>query len=311
MEVLQNSYIANKYKCSITVEASLIFPLVICILFLLLGPLCIVYTSSNIIISIDNQSKRISYYQMLKENIEKYDDNLLLDKLNNTELNNEVEMINSDDKEDFVLESIENLTNYGLIIYELMKNYDNNNIFNNIKYILPRRENIYDVNSKMITEDIYVHFKLPLNILYLNGVYQRFVNERRAFVGTDGDRYKDIEEEVTDEDLVYIAYNHIYSNVYHSKKSCTYLIKNLEKVNVINISDYKNDSGANYEKCNYCYRYYNTNANIVYITKYGECYHIEENCPRLTAYTKSINKTEADELGLRICEKCKREENNE
>ena len=301
-------FISNRIKCSITVEASLIFPIVICILFLLLGPLSIIYTSSNIMILLDKQSKNISYYEMLKENIDSNDDKLELDKLNNTELNKEIEMTTDpNEKKNYILESIENLTNYGLIIYNLMRDYDNNNIFNNIRLIIPKKEDIFDDNTKMITEDIYVYFKLPLNLFFVEDICQRFVNERRAFVGIYGDRYQTIDIQ-RDLELVYIAYNHIYSNVYHIKKECTYLIKNVQRININNITNYKNDAGSNYDKCIYCYKHYNgSDVKDVYITKYGIYYHIKNNCPKMTAYTKAITKDEANELELRICEKCRKE----
>lgn len=299
-------------KASITVEASLSFSLVLFVLFLILGPIFILQTSKEIIMSVDNQSKNISYYQMLKENIN--NENVDYKKLNNDSLNDQIYVSEAEtnDNDTFfnvITESLSNLCNYGLL-YATIKNNINqlrndNNPFDNLSLILPYDIDVYDEKTKNIKFDFITWFKLPYNLFNIADINQRFVSYRRAFVGVDGDRYENTTDAIEDSDKVYIARNHINSHIYHLDRYCTYLQKNTTKISFGNLSNYKNDNAESYFACEYCLKNVHlSNSSYIYITHYGDKYHYLEDCPKMTAIVTEITIDEAKERGLNACSKC-------
>lgn len=297
---------------SITVEAALSFSLVLFILFLTLGPIFILKSSEEIILATDNQSKQISYYEMLKENLD--NDNTDYKRLANNELNDEiyvnnVEVENDDIFSNVIYESLVNLCNYRLLYsnikHNLNKNNNEYNAYDNISLLLPYDIDVYDEKTKIIKYDFFTWFKLPYNLFGINDLNQRFVSFRRAFVGVDGDRYGDDNESENNSDKVYIANNYIYSQVYHVDRYCTYLEKHTTQITFGSLSDNVNNNGENYTACEYCIKNNHLSDNSkIYITQYGDKYHYLERCPKMTAIVKEITIDEANERGLRACSKC-------
>lgn len=299
---------------SITVEAALSFSLVLFILFLTLGPIFILKSSEEIILATDNQSKLISYYEMLKENLDS--DNTDYKRLANNELNDEIyvndaEVENKDVFSNVIFESLVNLCNYELLYANIKHNLNENqndyNAFDNLSILLPYDIDVYDEKTKIIKYDFFTWFKLPYNLFGINDINQRFVSLRRVFVGVDGDRYGENIEPEADSDKVFITKNHIYSHIYHVDRYCTYLEKHTTQITFSSLSENENHNGDQYTACDYCLRNTLLSDNSkIYITQYGDRYHYLERCPKMTAIVKEITLDEANERGMRACAKCSR-----
>ena len=72
----------NKYKFSITVEASLSFSITIFVLTIILGSLFVIESSKKIINKIENDSRNLSYYQMIKKNLDDENKSISFNGLN-------------------------------------------------------------------------------------------------------------------------------------------------------------------------------------------------------------------------------------
>lgn len=111
------------------------------------------------------------------------------------------------------------------------------------------------------------------------------------------DSSKDGESENADK--VYVTKS---GTVYHIYKDCTYLSIDLTKIKYIDVDDKRNASGGKYYPCSTCVKNI-TNMEDVYISKYGEVYHVDDKCR--TIY-HNILEISSDELGdRRLCSKCR------
>ena len=69
-------------------------------------------------------------------------------------------------------------------------NIDKKNAYSNNDLIIPNDMKVYDENTGMIKYDLTVFFKLPFDFFNLPDLYQRFVSNKRAFIGIDGNRFE-------------------------------------------------------------------------------------------------------------------------
>lgn len=106
-----------------------------------------------------------------------------------------------------------------------------------------------------------------------------------------------------DSDIVYITAN---GRVYHKSRDCTYLKVKVEKIQYSDIDYVRNISGEKYKKCLRCIGN-GTDVfagNIpVYISKYGNRYHIINNCNAISKNIMAVKLSEVCEM--RACSKCR------
>ena len=69
-------------------------------------------------------------------------------------------------------------------------NIDKKNAYSNNDLIIPNYMKVYDENTGMIKYDLTVFFKLSFDFFNLPDLYQRFVSNKRAFIGIDGNRFE-------------------------------------------------------------------------------------------------------------------------
>ena len=284
--------INKKLKGSITVEAAFSFTLTVFILFLMVGPLLIIKTSSDIIVELNKESKLRCQYEMVKyfskdtyiytKIKEKIDDNAFLSEN---------------------IDEIENIVNNIGIMYKTYTRYDDNESeYRNINYVYDLNPDIYDNEKNIVNYDYNFEFLLPYNLLHVRNVNKRLVNYRRAFVGADGNRFDSLYE---DGDFIYVANNVVNSSVYHTNINCTYLKKNTEGHKYEDIGFYRNYSNKKYTKCDYCFRGIAMKKDIIcYITRYGDKYHYKNDCPLMTAYVTKIPKENIELYNLKPCFRC-------
>lgn len=288
--------IENKnLKASITVEAAFSFTITIFVLFLMLGPLLIIKTTSDFLVELNEMSKIRCDYEMIKYASK---DTPLIKKIQN--------YLDDVDISESSIENIEDVTNNFVFTATFTNRYDESEReYKNINSIYSLNQNIYDDMTHIVRYDYIVDFLLPYNVLNVDGVVKRLINNRRAFVGSDGDRFDNDYEEG---EFIYVANNYVNSNVYHIDINCTYLVKKTISDEYRNIGSYRNYSNQKYSKCDYCFKKIKINNNtICYMTQYGDRFHYRDNCPLMTAYVTKIHKDSIENYNLRPCFKCAKE----
>lgn len=282
----------KRLKGSITVESAFVFTLTVFILFLMLGPLLIIKTTSDFIIELNQMSKTRCDYEMIKY------------KVRNTRVYDDIKSQVGEDS--LLLEHFDKIEQVVGDIYLFLdfndKYGDTESEYKNIDFVYDMSPSIYDEETDVVKYDYLVDFKLPYNVLHVHNVNNRLVSFRRAFVGADGNRF---DGEFEEGDHVYVANNYVNSSVYHLNLNCTYLIKRTTSFNYKNLSHYRNYENKKYTKCDYCFRSIRLNDETVcYITQYGDRFHYRSNCPLMTAYVTKIPKTSIEGYNLRPCFKC-------
>ena len=284
--------INKKFKASITVEAAFSFCITVFVLFLMLGPLLIIKTTSDLLIDLNEMSKIRCDYEMIKHNS---DGLSIKEKIKNfiNEYNIDIETINK----------IENTSNYVSFIFNANNKYDESKSeYKNVSFVYDLNPNVYDEATNIIRYDYVINFKLPYNILNVDEITKRLVSSRRAFVGSIGDRFDD---ESVDGDFVYVSNNYLNSNVYHTNINCTYLVKKTISFEYKNRANYRNDKNKNYSKCDYCFKNIKvSNETTCYATQYGDRFHYRPDCPVMTAYVTKLPKDKIDLYDLRACFRC-------
>ena len=283
-------------KASITVEASFTFTITIFVFFLMLGPLFIIKTSSDFMLELNNLSKSRCDYEMIKYGAK---DTTMYKKVE--------DYLNNNDELSKGIEKLEDVVNYSAMLLKFHNRYDAlQSEYNNISLMYDMNSDTYDVDTGIVKYDYLVSFNLPYNFFNIENISKRLVNVRRAFIGSDGDRFSS-ETEVGN--TVYVARNVTNSSVYHSDINCTYLKKKTINFEYSNLSTHRNYNNKKYSKCDYCFKSISLNGNTkCYVTQYGDKYHSISTCPKMTAYTTQLPIECIDEYNLRPCFRCVKKE---
>lgn len=138
--------------------------------------------------------------------------------------------------------------------------------------------------------------KLPFRLLQIQTCRFRQRVHTRAFTGVErreGDR-------TADQTIVYITET---GRVYHRRRDCTYLQLSISQMKYEDIPDLRNEGGGKYKPCERCTKKRQISSQTaVWITNYGDCYHISRSC---SGIRRSIKKTELSKVGKRTpCSKC-------
>lgn len=94
-----------------------------------------------------------------------------------------------------------------------------------------------------------------------------------------------------------------YGKVYHRNKGCVYLNPDIQQVAYCQVEAKRNVSGGKYDFCNRCGKgSAPTETSMVYITPYGDSWHLDKKCSGLK---RTIRKVLIEEIGgLPPCSKC-------
>ena len=285
----------KKLKASITVEAAFSFTITVFVLFLMIGPLLIIKTTSDFLIELNTMSKIRCDYEMIKY-VSK--DSKFYQKIQDYFYDKGISE-NS-------IEEVENAANDLIFTHNFSNRYtEEEREYRNINSVYSMNPIIYDDATHIVKFDYLIDFLLPYNVLNVDGVVKRLINNRRAFVGSDGDRF---DGEIEDGEFVYLANNYVNSNVYHVDLNCTYLVKKTQSDEYRNIGTYRNFNNQRYSKCDYCFKKNKIkDSTVCYITQYGDRFHYRADCPLMTAYVTKVYKENIERYNLRPCFKCAKE----
>ena len=89
-------------------------------------------------------------------------------------------------------------------------------------------------------------------------------------------------------------------SVYHTKLTCTHLLRNIQSISASQIKDIRNSSGGIYYECEYCNDY--DGSSVVYYTQYGSRYHKNSGCVQLQRTIIRVPLSEVKDR--KLCEKC-------
>ena len=105
-------------------------------------------------------------------------------------------------------------------------------------------------------------------------------------------------EEKEEDETVYITEK---GSVYHRDAGCTYLRPSVRSVGAGEVSSLRSANGAIYYRCESCG---GAPASAYYITAYGNRYHTDGKCKKISHNVISITLKEAQAQGKPPCSKC-------
>lgn len=91
-----------------------------------------------------------------------------------------------------------------------------------------------------------------------------------------------------------------YGNVYHKNRGCGYLVLSIKAVAADTVNEKRNESGECYLPCEFCKD--EGFVTVVYITSYGNRYHLNYKCRGIKRSVKEIPFSEVK--GASLCKKC-------
>lgn len=156
-------------------------------------------------------------------------------------------------------------------------------------------------NNSLLDIKLTYYIKNPFDVFGVAIIKVSEVKRTNAWLGEDSDSFTYNTSQVVDKDIyVYITSG---GSVYHTKKTCTYLTRNLKTSNVSETGSLRNNSGGKYYPCTICKA--DTATGEVYYTDYGDRYHKTAICTKLSRDILTVKKSSVPER--RECEKCKAE----
>jgi len=107
------------------------------------------------------------------------------------------------------------------------------------------------------------------------------------------------EEGDDDSEYVYITET---GSVYHVRNTCTSIRLSVREMMLGSLEGARNNGGGKYKPCERCAS--GTPPGIVYVTENGDRYHFKRDCSSLKRTVSKIKKSEAEEKGYRECKRC-------
>lgn len=306
-QITPNSNKKAYLSASATVEASLVIPLFIYAVMFVMYLIQIANIKQQVSTAMYNNVRKMSQYAYVysyfKDDKEDKDDSLAKEssKEENFEKSNSSQsesVINNSVVSSIIKNGISDVLAKELLIDELGEKFaDNNGIEGGNSGISLIQSKIVDDDSKI---KLVVSYKIK-NPFDIFGIGKTSVEESfttRAWLGEDNNSNQDGQEETQ---IVYITQT---GEVYHKDRACTYLNLSIHSVSKSSIPNIRNKSGGKYYKCEYCCTddsdtYGNQD---VYVTDYGECYHLNMNCSKLK---RTVLEVPIDKVGdRRSCSRC-------
>ena len=257
----------KKYKCSITVEASLCLP------FFLFAVMSLFYIVEYIRLS-----------NLVADSLIRQADNYI-------NLAYPVLEIGSDKLDklpDVITEAV------GEIYLSSTLTKDINSKINLLKIV----NGSFDfTDSKILKNNGYVditvdyHVQVPFSVIKNKHIKMHNEVFAHGFVGYEPE---DFEE---DNIYVYITTN---GTVYHLDSNCTHLKISVVPIGKEGLQSARNSSGGKYHPCERCIS--SGDCPVYYITNYGNKYHSSSSCSGLKRTVKKVKKSQVS--GRRPCSKC-------
>ena len=161
------------------------------------------------------------------------------------------------------------------------------------KYIVGGEYGVSFIGSEFPDDDGFIDLRVTyfvhMNIPVFGSFTHKYTEHirQRAYLGRRSSE-ADTDKEA-DSIYVYVAEN---GSVYHTTRSCTYLMPDIHFTSRASALD------RGYRVCEYCGA---VPGDPVYITSEGECYHSSINCSRIR---RTVSRKKLSEVNLPPCTKC-------
>lgn len=143
------------------------------------------------------------------------------------------------------------------------------------------------------TINLIVHYKIKIPLFPVPEIQVVQRTRRRIWIGEDTSYLRKTR---ASSGKVYVTPT---GNAYHLYADCDYIDVKLQAVSAGQLSSMRNKDGSIYYVCESCHP---QTQGIVYITAYGNRYHVSGSCP---AIEKDVIQVDEDEIGDRhLCSKC-------
>jgi hypothetical protein len=150
--------------------------------------------------------------------------------------------------------------------------------------------------------DLVADYRMQLPFHLLKSDWRTFQTRvhTRAFTGVENRGGESIGTEERD---VYITET---GRVYHDSLSCTYLKLSISQLKFCDIEAMRNENGGKYKACEKCCKtQILSGQKTIWITNFGDRYHVSRSCSGLKRLIRTIKRSEA---GSRTpCSKCGKE----
>lgn len=173
----------------------------------------------------------------------------------------------------------------------------------------PVKNLYFDTESTVFSDEnekdpsiLYIELKyepdMPFSIFSIMPMKKSIVINKRAWIGSQGGRGRSkYDPESMEEDrIVYLSNN---GSVYHEDPGCHYLSNVFLTAQAEQMPELRNESGGKYHACPSCRP---GNTGRVYYFANGSAYHSSEGCSAVTSYARAVRLSEAE--GLRACSYC-------
>ena len=150
------------------------------------------------------------------------------------------------------------------------------------------------------TLDLVMEYDIsfPFPVLGLSSLHRTVRSRRRCWIGREGRYGADANAGDEDEQIVYVGKN---STRYHPDRSCHYLSNKLTAVAWESVSGKRNTDGSKYYPCASCAKNAGKGS-TVYIMPSGGRYHTMQDCNAIMAYVRAVKLKEVKHLGT--CSYC-------
>lgn len=280
-----------KVKGSLTVEATLVFPLFFFVIVGFLYFFQVFQTQVKIQGNITEIAQEASRYGYLYE---------LLTSGKDEKGKEQVKIDDSEEVKNIVTKLVEG-SYYKIRFQQLM---DEGQELYGVKGGV---DGVSFLGSSFMEEDgiieIVASYKVKIPVPFFSHLSFPVIQQvkTRGFIGAslqqeteeEGDNNENREEE-----YVYITKG---GKAYHSHKSCTYLTVKISAVDASRLSKLRNKSGGKYYPCEACAKGESEQKGY-YITQYGDRYHTSQLCTRIDRNIITIKKSEVG--GRKPCSKC-------
>ena len=268
---------------SITVEASLVMPLVILAFVTIIQVMLLMNVQLRVQSALYSQTMKAAGYSYFADSVE----SCLFEEI---------------PKDDYkVVMDIAKKGVTALLIRNMVLNELGDDFFDN-PWLKGGRDGISVLimpwsKSEDIEVTLYYRLQPAFDFFGIGSI--DMVSRVRAGKWTGTTRVPVSDEAVAAADTVYITSS---GTVYHTYKDCTYLSVKLTAVKYGDVGSRRNSSGGKYYPCSSCCTGLTADS-TVYISKYGERYHKDKNCHNI--YHNFIE-VRLEEVGNRnLCSKCR------
>ncbi len=279
----------NKIKIltgSMTVEAAIVFPVFIYVLFAFLYFIQLFTIQEIISNGISEMGRSIS------QNMHIYKD--LKSEIEYGETEDTIKSTNQLEK------GLKSLLNH-TVLWQMLKAYLPEELINN-SLIINGYEGLRFYNSYLNEDDntffVIVNYNIELPILFFNNnIFS--IKQGLKLKGWTGYEEKSEIKEIDYEDIVYITET---GTVYHIFRECTHLKIDIYESKIREVTNLRNDYGGKYKECEICVIDIISPQSIIYITSSGDRYHSSISCSGLKRCIISIPISQVN--GKNLCKRC-------